>query len=189
VGAGKGRYDIAGQRHVARADKSSAAALQYSTCELAAIDGASSTAARLAELKAMQAGLSTAIQAESNGPYLVTNGESLFNWLGERISLRPLTALCRCGQSAIKPFCDGTHQVGELPSATTLLLAVAMTLRFSDNDSEDAIDYFLDIIARFHALGHMELQNDAEGSCSRHTYCAKFGASPAVECAARHIEG
>ena len=30
-------------------------------------------------------------------------------WLGERIPARPQMALCRCGGSAIKPFCDGTH--------------------------------------------------------------------------------
>jgi CDGSH-type Zn-finger protein/truncated hemoglobin YjbI len=93
--------------------KEAAAGLQYLACELATInDGAndkSSTAARLAELKAMQTELSTGIQAESNGPYLVTNGERLFNWLGEHIPLCPLTALCRCGQSVTKPFCDGAH--------------------------------------------------------------------------------
>jgi len=89
--------------------KEAAAALQYLACELAAIDAADGAAARLSELKAMQAALSTGIQAENNGPYLVTNGERVFNWLGERIPLPPLTALCRCGQSATKPFCDGTH--------------------------------------------------------------------------------
>jgi CDGSH-type Zn-finger protein len=67
------------------------------------------TASRLGELKAMQSELSPGILAETNGPYLVTNGESLLSWLGERIPLRPLTALCRCGQSTTKPFCDGSH--------------------------------------------------------------------------------
>jgi CDGSH-type Zn-finger protein/truncated hemoglobin YjbI len=90
-------------------EKEAVAGLQYLACELAEGDGASNAAARLADLKAMQAGLPIGIQAESIGPYLVTNVESLFNWLGERVSLRPLTALCRCGQSASKPFCDGTH--------------------------------------------------------------------------------
>jgi CDGSH-type Zn-finger protein/truncated hemoglobin YjbI len=93
--------------------KEAAAGLQYLACELATINddanGKRSTAARLAELKAMQTELPTGIQAESNGPYLVTNGERLFNWLGERIPLCPLAALCRCGQSATKPFCDGAH--------------------------------------------------------------------------------
>jgi DNA-binding LytR/AlgR family response regulator len=68
--------------------KEAAAGLQYLACELVTIrdgaNGTSSTAARLSELKAIQAELSTGIQAESNGPHLVTNGERLFNWLGER---------------------------------------------------------------------------------------------------------
>jgi CDGSH-type Zn-finger protein/truncated hemoglobin YjbI len=93
--------------------KEAAAGLQYLACELAKINdganGTSSAADWLAELKAMQTELPTGIQAESDGPYLVTNGERLFNWLGERIPLCPLTALCRCGQSATKPFCDGAH--------------------------------------------------------------------------------
>jgi CDGSH-type Zn-finger protein/truncated hemoglobin YjbI len=89
--------------------KEAVAALQWLACDLATGGGANSAAARLAELKAMQAGLATGVEAQSNGPYLVTNGENLFNWLGERVSLRPITALCRCGQSASKPFCDGTH--------------------------------------------------------------------------------
>jgi hypothetical protein len=75
--------------------KEAAAGLQYLACELVTIsdgaNGKSSTAARLSELKAIQAELPTGIQAESNGPYLVTNGERLFNWLGERIPLCPLT--------------------------------------------------------------------------------------------------
>jgi CDGSH-type Zn-finger protein/truncated hemoglobin YjbI len=89
--------------------KEAAAALQDLACEFAHTDNANGAAARLGELNAIQAALPTGIQAESNGPYLVTNGENLFNWLGERVPLRPLMALCRCGQSATKPFCDGTH--------------------------------------------------------------------------------
>jgi CDGSH-type Zn-finger protein/truncated hemoglobin YjbI len=57
----------------------------------------------------MQANLGRLIQVSINGPYLVTNVEHLYNWLGERIETRPLMALCRCGGSSSKPFCDGTH--------------------------------------------------------------------------------
>ena len=89
--------------------KEATAALQFLAYELSGTDGAKNAAARLEELNAIQAALPTGIQTETNGPYLVTNAESLFNWLGERIPVRPLTALCRCGQSATKPFCDGTH--------------------------------------------------------------------------------
>jgi len=57
----------------------------------------------------MQAGLGCSIQASLNGPYLVTNADTLLTWLEERSPARPQMALCRCGGSAIKPFCDGTH--------------------------------------------------------------------------------
>jgi CDGSH-type Zn-finger protein/truncated hemoglobin YjbI len=69
----------------------------------------SEAAARVAELKALQTELPCGIQSQANGPYLVTNVENLTNWLGERLPTRPQMALCRCGQSAIKPSCDGTH--------------------------------------------------------------------------------
>jgi CDGSH-type Zn-finger protein/truncated hemoglobin YjbI len=37
----------------------------------------------------------------------VTNAERLRNWLGEELPTLPLMALCRCGESEIKPLCDG----------------------------------------------------------------------------------
>lgn len=50
------------------------------------------------------------IECKPNGPYLVKNLEDLRDWRGERIETKPVMALCRCGGSASKPFCDGTHQ-------------------------------------------------------------------------------
>ena len=44
-----------------------------------------------------------------NGPYLVTNVPAVRTPLGETLTLPPQLALCRCGGSATKPFCDGTH--------------------------------------------------------------------------------
>jgi CDGSH-type Zn-finger protein/truncated hemoglobin YjbI len=44
-----------------------------------------------------------------NGPYLATNVPAVRAPLGEKLSLPPQLALCRCGASAIKPFCDGAH--------------------------------------------------------------------------------
>ncbi len=86
-----------------------AAALQDLACQFAPSDGPRGVAAKIAELKAMEANLGCTIQASRNGPYLVTNAECLQNSRGERIPARPQMALCRCGGSAIKPFCDGTH--------------------------------------------------------------------------------
>ena len=86
-----------------------AAALQDLACQFAPADGPRGVAAKVAELQALQASLGCSIQASLNGPYLVTNAEHLQNSRGERIPARPQMALCRCGGSAIKPFCDGTH--------------------------------------------------------------------------------
>jgi CDGSH-type Zn-finger protein/truncated hemoglobin YjbI/ferredoxin len=89
------------------------AALQDLTCQFAPTEGPRGVATRVAELKQLQAELGCSIQSALNGPYLVTNAERLLNWLGEPMPTRPQMALCRCGNSANKPFCDGTHaQIG-----------------------------------------------------------------------------
>ncbi|MBV8720413.1 MAG: CDGSH iron-sulfur domain-containing protein [Chloroflexi bacterium] len=49
------------------------------------------------------------IQLAHNGPYVLTNVDQLTNGLGDPIDTRPQMALCRCGQSASKPWCDGSH--------------------------------------------------------------------------------
>ncbi len=50
------------------------------------------------------------IECRPNGPYLVKNLETLRNSRGEGLPTQPVMALCRCGGSATKPFCDGTHK-------------------------------------------------------------------------------
>src|SRR5262249_43840774 len=40
--------------------------------------------------------------------YLVTNAQ-VNDWLGVPLPDRPQLALCRCGQSKLKPLCDGSH--------------------------------------------------------------------------------
>ena len=50
------------------------------------------------------------IECKPNGPYLVRDLKHLKDWQGHRIDSKPVMALCRCGGSANKPFCDGTHQ-------------------------------------------------------------------------------
>ena len=50
------------------------------------------------------------IECKLNGPYLVRNLEHLKDWRGNRMDAKSVMALCRCGGSANKPFCDGTHQ-------------------------------------------------------------------------------
>ncbi|HET9721108.1 MAG TPA: iron-containing redox enzyme family protein [Solirubrobacteraceae bacterium] len=47
-----------------------------------------------------------------DGPYLVRGPVVLNDQNGERIeSSRRTVALCRCGKSRMRPFCDGTHQL------------------------------------------------------------------------------
>ncbi len=63
----------------------------------------------LAQCRAEQSGLDGSIQLVGNGPYLLTNIDRLDDWLGVAIPTRPQMALCRCGQSSAKPWCDGSH--------------------------------------------------------------------------------
>jgi CDGSH-type Zn-finger protein len=51
------------------------------------------------------------IKLRQNGPYLVEGDDvTVVDWHGQpyQIARRPV-ALCRCGASTRKPFCDGTH--------------------------------------------------------------------------------
>ena len=52
----------------------------------------------------------TKIIALDNGPYLVKGAILLLDAEGNEFQAeRATVALCRCGESAKKPFCDGTH--------------------------------------------------------------------------------
>ncbi|MFZ0088344.1 MAG: CDGSH iron-sulfur domain-containing protein [Solirubrobacteraceae bacterium] len=66
-------------------------------------------AARLAGFREIMSSLRWGIQSERDGPYLVTNVKNLTDWLGCALPSAPQMALCRCGQSKLKPLCDGTH--------------------------------------------------------------------------------
>ncbi len=79
------------------------AALQDVACVLAPAAG------RAAELRDLQRSLPASIQTAHNGPYLVTNVPNISTHLGQPLPVPPQLALCRCGGSARKPFCDGSH--------------------------------------------------------------------------------
>jgi CDGSH-type Zn-finger protein/truncated hemoglobin YjbI len=66
-------------------------------------------ASRRDELWQLQAELPAVVQAMRNGPYLVTNVPRLIDHLGAEERPAPQLALCRCGNSAIRPLCDGSH--------------------------------------------------------------------------------
>ncbi len=54
---------------------------------------------------------SVTILAKENGPYLVTGPVSLTDVDGHSYDIadKKTVALCQCGGSTKKPFCDGTH--------------------------------------------------------------------------------
>jgi CDGSH-type Zn-finger protein len=51
------------------------------------------------------------ITIKQTGPYVIEGEINLVNHLGEPVPTTPgkRISLCRCGASATKPFCDGTH--------------------------------------------------------------------------------
>jgi CDGSH-type Zn-finger protein len=51
------------------------------------------------------------IRLRKNGPYVIDTDEArVIDWNGtEYVIDRKPIALCRCGASTNKPFCDGTH--------------------------------------------------------------------------------
>jgi CDGSH-type Zn-finger protein len=51
------------------------------------------------------------ITIRPNGPYLVEGDVDLVDTNGAKVDTagQPRFALCRCGASVKKPFCDGTH--------------------------------------------------------------------------------
>jgi CDGSH-type Zn-finger protein len=49
------------------------------------------------------------ITVRKNGPYIVTGAVDLVDAQGKAYPSQNQMALCRCGASTTKPFCDGTH--------------------------------------------------------------------------------
>jgi CDGSH-type Zn-finger protein len=53
----------------------------------------------------------TKITPYRDGPYLVRGAFSIVDQDGNEIEIkRQVIALCRCGRSQMRPFCDGTHK-------------------------------------------------------------------------------
>jgi len=47
-----------------------------------------------------------------DGPYIVRGAFTVLGQDGEPIDThRKTVALCRCGKSRLRPFCDGTHRL------------------------------------------------------------------------------
>ena|SRR5438128_2594120 len=50
------------------------------------------------------------LRASANGPLLVSGGVRILDAEGTVLYEGEKAALCRCGGSGNKPFCDGTHE-------------------------------------------------------------------------------
>ncbi|MGL4553319.1 MAG: CDGSH iron-sulfur domain-containing protein [Gemmataceae bacterium] len=53
------------------------------------------------------------IRLREDGPLVIHGPVRLVDHTGQEIPLpadKPLVALCRCGASGTKPFCDGSHK-------------------------------------------------------------------------------
>ena len=57
------------------------------------------------------------IEIMDDGPLVVSNLPSLVDSEGERMETGKKAALCRCGASRNKPFCDGSHRSAGFESA------------------------------------------------------------------------
>lgn len=53
----------------------------------------------------------TTIRLRQNGPYVIDSDDvRVIDWNGAEYAIdRKPVALCRCGASTKKPFCDGSH--------------------------------------------------------------------------------
>ncbi|WP_135611046.1 CDGSH iron-sulfur domain-containing protein [Methanococcoides sp. AM1] len=90
------------------------------------------------------------IQPSTNGPYLVKDLKNLKNSKGDTFEPQPMAALCRCGQSSNKPFCDGTH------------LKVGFSGEKSEDRQPDMVDDY---------VGEKITIHDNRGVCSHRGYC------------------
>ncbi len=56
-----------------------------------------------------QSKTAVSIELRQNGPAIVSGIPQLIGQDGEQVAVRKTVALCRCGASENKPFCDGAH--------------------------------------------------------------------------------
>lgn len=71
------------------------------------------------------------IKVRQNGSLLVDGEEvTLIDWNGNEYKLekRPF-ALCRCGHSAKKPFCDGSHKTVGFQASEAALVEIVEELK------------------------------------------------------------
>lgn len=78
------------------------------------------------------------IHCRKNGPLVLPRSVRIVDHLGNEFALpqgKEMIALCRCGQSQNKPFCDGRHRQSEFKAAE-----IATTVNPSDDFGRTAND-------------------------------------------------
>ncbi len=85
-----------------------------------------------------------------DGPLKVTGVTDFRNSRGEAIATKKTMALCRCGASKTKPFCDGTH----------------VSIGFTDAKQDDRVPDQLDVYA-----GADITVRDNRGTCAHAGFC------------------
>jgi CDGSH-type Zn-finger protein/truncated hemoglobin YjbI len=99
---------VAGGADCPSAIDEASAALQVLACTFPPEAG-TDVSARVRALRDIQREDPACIHVRPRGPLVVRNVGTITDWLGERLTVPPQVALCRCGGSTAKPFCDGTH--------------------------------------------------------------------------------
>jgi len=56
------------------------------------------------------------IKVNDNGPYVIRGIEEFVDADGNKFETAAAIALCRCGHSENKPFCDGAHKANNFSS-------------------------------------------------------------------------
>ena len=56
------------------------------------------------------------IKVRDNGPYIVKGSVVVMDAEGNPFEVKEIVALCRCGHSNNKPFCDGAHTAANFES-------------------------------------------------------------------------
>jgi CDGSH-type Zn-finger protein len=105
---------------------------------------------RTAQLARLQSSFGSAVTVLDDGPYVATNMGDVVDSAGRSIFYTPTTTFCRCGRSAIKPYCDGTHA----------------TLGFSGAKDPERVPDRLDMYP-----GLMVTVLDNRGTCAHSGYC------------------
>jgi CDGSH-type Zn-finger protein len=62
------------------------------------------------------------IRCREHGPFVVEGAIEITDHLGNKFPVpanKPVVALCRCGASANKPFCDGAHKAAGFEANNT----------------------------------------------------------------------